>query len=169
MPGTKLRKPLILSGALRPRYASRGERLKIRATYAEKLEQCRRVWEATQDPAALDEAIKWTFHFRQPLEPWIEEAMSQVLMQVRSSKVAKRHRENFTHLQRYTCVRDLHARGLTWDEAKEAAVNVLAEQGHYIDTDTVWRSYKRVRKDMRERRTSRYRYWYLKDTRYYER
>jgi hypothetical protein len=164
MAGIKLRKPLVLSAALRVRYANRAERLAIRTKYAERLACCRKAWEATQDPAALAEAITWTFHYRQPIEPWIEEAVVQVLIQVRSPKVAKRHHENIEHFWRWHCVRDAHAQGMTFDEAKAATVDILAKLGRHVETGTIWGSYKKVQKDMRERRNGRY--WNLKDKRY---
>jgi hypothetical protein len=133
----------------------------IRTRYEERLAHCRRAWDAAQDPLAVAEAITWTYHYHQPIEPWIEEAAVRALVKVRSKAEAKRYRNSMNDLDRYTFVRDAVAGGMTWEQAKQAAAEQLG-----VDTETVWKSYKRVRRQFRERQNRRFRYWTLKDVRY---
>ena len=157
----ELRKPLVLSAALRPHYASRAERLQIRAKYAERLEHYRRIWEITRDPFAVSHALSWTFHHRQPIEPWIEKAVIQELVKVRTSAQVERHRDNMVHLDRYIAVRDARATGMKWEAAKQAAAEQLG-----ISIETVWKSYRRVKRQFRERQPDRFSYWTINDVRY---
>jgi len=153
--------------------------LPIRTRHEERLAHLRRVWETTGDPLAVAEAITLTHHYRQPIEPWIEEAAIRALVKVRSKAQAKRYRDGMIDLDRYTFIRDGVDGGFrqeipedggkvrvlsipaTWEQAKQAAAEHFG-----IDEETVWKSYKRIRRQFRERQTSRFRYWTLKDARY---
>jgi hypothetical protein len=133
----------------------------IRTRYEERLALCRRAWETTGDPLAVAEAITWAHHYRQPTEEWLEAAAIQALIKVRSKAQAKRYRYAMIDLDRYTFIRDAVAGGMKWEPAKEAAAEQLG-----ADIETVWKSYKRVKRRFRERLPSRFRYWRLKDFRY---
>jgi hypothetical protein len=148
MDDTKLRRPFLLPPA-------------IRACYEEQLAHCQRVWETTQDPLAVAEAITWTHHYRQPIEPWVEEAAVRALARVRSKAQTRRHRDNMRDFDRYCFIRDAVDGGMTWDRAKKAASKKFR-----VDIETVWSSYKRIKRQFRERQTNRFRYWVLKDIRY---
>jgi hypothetical protein len=135
----------------------------IRAEYEKKLARCRNAWEATQDPLAAAEAITWMRCYRQipAEEAWIEVAVIQALIMVRGKAQAKRHREGTEDILRYTCVRDLHDGGMSWERAKQTAAEQLN-----VDEETLWKAYKRVKIQFRELLPSRFRYWILKDRRY---
>jgi hypothetical protein len=151
----------------------------IRARYEERLALCQRAWETTGDPLAVAEAITWAHHYRQPTEEWLEAAAVQALIKVRSKAQAKRYRDGMIGLDRYTFIRDVVAGGFrqeipedggkvrvlsipaTWEQAIQAAAEHFG-----VDEETVWKSYKKVKRQFRERRTSRFRYWTLKDVRY---
>jgi hypothetical protein len=139
--------------------------LEIRAKYEKRLARCRRAWEATQDPLAFAEALTWAFHYRQPIEPWIEEAGVRLAARIRSDAQDERLREDMRHFERWEIVRDLHKQGLSWKKATAEAVKILAQLRRAVDGETVWKSYKRVNNDLRNGRAARY--FYLKaDARY---
>jgi len=135
----------------------------IRARYDERLMLCRRAWETTGDPLAIAEALTWTYHYRQPIAEWLEGAAVQALAKLRTKKHAERYRDDMSHFDRYTCVRDAHDGGMTWEEATEWAAKQLG-----VDSETVWKSYKRVKRQFNNHQPSRFRYWTLKaDPRYH--
>lgn len=132
----------------------------IRAGYEKWLTRCRQAWEATQDPLAAAEAITWMRCYRQipAEEAWIEVAVMQALIMVRSKAQAKRHRDGMADIIRYSCVQDLHDRGkgMSLNRAKQTAAEWLD-----IDEETIRKAYQRVK---HERAAGRY--WTLKDRRY---
>jgi hypothetical protein len=137
----------------------------VRAHFYERLEWNRRAWEETHDPLAVAEAITWTYHFRLPIEEWLEEAVVQVAIRTRSPERAKKHRADMANLQCYTMVRDFQKHdGLTWDEAKAQAVKCLAHLGRHLTKDGVWKAYQKVKRQLRAGHGGRY--WNLKDIRY---
>jgi hypothetical protein len=117
------------------------------------------MWQTTADPRAIAEAQTWTFHYRAPIEPWLEEAVVQLAVQALSAEQIKKHRENMQHFERGSYVWDLHKGGLTWAQAKAATVAAIERSGRYVTAGTVWESYKKVLKDLRRGRNSVYRYF----------
>jgi hypothetical protein len=133
----------------------------IRTKYEQRLAHCRRAWEVTQDPLAVSQATSWTFHYRQPIEPWLEEAVVALAVKVRTPAQAKRHRDGIEDVDRYIFVRDAVASGMTWEDAKQAAAEQLG-----VSDEAIAKSYKRVKRRFRELHPSRYQYLTLADVRY---
>ena len=135
----------------------------IRSRYEERLAACRRVWGVTGDPLAVAEAVTWTHHYRQPIEPWIEEAVVQALVQVRSKEQANEHCTAARELERYFHIKDATAGGMTWEDAKQSAAGALN-----CSEVTALKSYCDVKRQLDDHEDSRFHYWTLKDIRYRE-
>lgn len=138
----------------------------VLAKFEDRLTACRRTWDDTGDPLAVAEGIGWVHCYQQPIPEWLEEAAVRALMQIRTDRQAKRHREAMEHLRRWRMVKDVKALEpkLSWTDAAERAAQILAAEGRFIEPGTIWESYKTVQRDMRARRTGKY--WTLKDRRY---
>ena len=134
----------------------------IRIRYEQRLEGCRKTWEETGDPFAAAEALTWAFHYRQAVEPWIEQAMVQMSIQVRRDVQAERHRDSMNDIERYTYFRDIKKAGV-----KGGILQATADR-FCVDVEAVRKSSKRVRDNYKDPKhtTGRYRYRNLKDVRY---
>jgi hypothetical protein len=120
---------------------------------------CRRMWELTQDPLALIEALGWVRRSRQPIPSWMEAALVVVLSDARSKAQTKRHTDDERHAFRWLYVRHFIAAGATWDEAYEHTVERLEGTWAEAGFDTVKNSYALVQRAVKEGHISRFQIW----------
>ena len=150
----------------------------ILAGFEVRLERCRRVWEATGDPAAVSDAVEWTSQYQQTIAPWLKEAIVQALMRTRSKARTQQHRIDMKHFLRWRFLKDLKGRYIkdpaghtrwewnppgkpSWEKAREMVSQELAKCGDHVGPDAVQDSYDLVQKDMEAGRGGKY--FYLKD------
>jgi hypothetical protein len=123
---------------------------------------CLLMWEETQDPTALIEALGW---LRPRLPSRLEVALVRVLEAARYNdkgeprKVTKRHTDRERHAVRWMYVRHFLKAGKTFEEAHERAVEAL--EGHWAEAgyEAVRKSYDMVQRDFEEGRGARYQIW----------
>ena len=120
---------------------------------------CRQMWEQTQDPLALIEALGWVRRSGQSIPSWMEAALVTVLSAARSKAQSERHADDERHAFRWLYVRHFRAAGATWDEAYERTVEQLEGTWAEASFDTVKRSYAQVQRDLKAGQISRYQIW----------
>ena len=123
---------------------------------------CRLMWEETQDPTALIEALGW---LRPRLPSWMEIALVRVLEASRYNdkgeprRVTTRHDDRERHAVRWMYSKHFKKPDVSWDKAWARAAEEL--QGHWAEADfeTVKKSYAMVQRDLEEGRISIYQIW----------
>jgi len=91
----------------------------------------------------------------------------QLAMGRRSKKQAERFRESRRHLERYTLVRELRKAGATLEKAVDLAAKRLVGSDAAAATDTIEKSYKNVKSNLKVGRLDKYfNFFNLKDKRY---
>ena len=120
---------------------------------------CRKMWEETQDPVALIEALGWLRQSQQPIPSWMESALVRALTAARSHEQADRHADNERHAFRWMYVRHFKNAGATWEQAYERAVEALEGTWAAASFDTVKKSYATVQRALKEGRISSFQIW----------
>jgi hypothetical protein len=130
----------------------------------QRVDQCRATWHETGDPLALAEAQTWIHLYWQPIPPWLEAALVEALVGLRTPQQSRDHRNDMRHWHRWRCIKACKANGATWNQACEQAAQMCGALGDVVDAETVRKSYDKVRRSMRNGHAARYRT--LKDRRY---
>jgi hypothetical protein len=120
---------------------------------------CLQMWEDTQDPAALIEALGWVRRSQQPIPSWLETALVRVLSAARSDEQAERHSDNERHAFRWLYVRHFKKAGATWDEAYAKTSEQLEGTWAEASFETVKKSYATVQRSVRKGHLSRFQIW----------
>jgi hypothetical protein len=128
----------------------------VRESYDRKMKSCEAGWRETKDPWAVAEATTLTFLHRQVTPLWLDEAVWHLAVNRRTKAHAKRANEAHIRFMRYEAVKYAHADGLTWEKAVARAVEVLAETLAAAEPDSIWKSYKRVKADLKAGRGGLY-------------
>jgi hypothetical protein len=123
---------------------------------------CLLMWEETGDPCALIEALG---HVRPRLPSRLERALVGVLEAARYNdkgeprQVTEQHADRERHAVRWMYVGHFKKPAVTWDEAVARTVDEL--EGHWAaaDFDGVWKSYKKVKADLKKGRIHLYQIW----------
>jgi hypothetical protein len=83
-----------------------------------------------------------------PALAWVHKALLELAA---VSVDIKPYAQAARQLVRYVAVREAHDReGLSWEDAKDHAVEVLRGQPAEAERDTMWTAYKEVRKALRD-------------------
>jgi hypothetical protein len=128
-----------------------------RRTYDRAMARCEAAWLATGDPLIIDEAVVWTFSYRQPIPRWLQEALGQLLLERRTPEQAKRALDRAKKLMRYQAVRDAKKiDGLTWVKSRVRASKVLKRSFAAAKPGTMKKGYDEVIEDLREGRGGLY-------------
>ena len=123
---------------------------------------CRLMWEKTQDPTALIEALGWV---RPRLPSWLESFLLGVLEASRYNdkgmpkKVTLQHNGRERHAVRWMSIRYFKTPDVSWDDAAWLAVDSL--KGHWAEAgfEMVKKSYARVQRDLENGRIHLYQIW----------
>jgi hypothetical protein len=127
-----------------------------RKWYDRVMRACEAGWREAEDPWAIAEAMTMTVLHRQVAPAWLDEAVWLLACERRTKKHAKRAQDAHVRFMRYQVVLNAQAGGKTWEEACEHAAKVLAGTPAAAEADTVWQSYKAVRKDLKAGRGGLY-------------
>lgn len=125
---------------------------KLQARYEAQMARLKRGWDASHDPLFVVEAHTLARLYRQPSPQWLDEAIWVVATNRRTPEQTKRAAERAVHSMRYQAVRDAYKRGeVSWEQAKERAAEILAGVPDVAgEPETMWDSYKLVKRDLRE-------------------
>jgi hypothetical protein len=138
----------------------------VKADYDRQMAACETVWRATEEPLAVAEALTLVYLFRQTLPAWVEAAAVSIIIDQRTAKQARRHRESMRHMWRYMYVHGFRKRNIPLREAAERAQAVLKGTGiASVTVDEIIESYWKVRHDIEAGRQAEY--FFLKDPRYF--
>jgi hypothetical protein len=110
---------------------------------------CRLMWEETQDPTALIEALGW---LRPRLPSWLESSLVGVLE-------ASRYDDRERHAVRWMSVCHFKTPDVSWDDAAWLAVESL--KGHWAEAgfEMMKKSYAVVQRDLKNGRLHLYQIW----------
>ena len=129
----------------------------VQASYDRKMKSCEAGWQETGDPWAVAEAHTLTTMHRQSPPAWLDDAVWTLAVNRRTEGHAKRAREAAIRFMRYEAVRYAHhLDGLSWERACEHAVKVLADTPAAAGPELMWKTYKKVKKHLREGHGGRY-------------
>jgi hypothetical protein len=117
---------------------------------------CRQMWEQTEDPLALIEALGWV---RRSIPSWMEVALVKALHAARSKAQTEQHDDNERHAFRWMYVRHFKATGVSYEKAYELTVERLEGTWAEGSYDTVKRSYTIVQHAAKEGHLSRFQIW----------
>jgi hypothetical protein len=120
---------------------------------------CRHMWEQTQDPIALIEALEWVRRSQQLIPSWLEAALVTVLSAARSKAQTERHADDERHAFRWLYVRHFRKAGATWDAAYARTVEQLEGTWAEAGFDAVKKSYAIVQRALKEGHISRFQIW----------
>jgi hypothetical protein len=135
----------------------------MRAKYQARMARCEAAW-CEGEPLAVAEAATWTHLHRQPIPAWLADAIVELTVKGRTPAQAKRHQEAQKDLTRYRLVCALKEAGWSWLEAYARASGMLEGTLAKGDEETMARSYKAVKDDLKKGRWGEY--FTLKDWRY---
>jgi hypothetical protein len=129
----------------------------VQASYDRKMQSCEAGWRETGDPWAVAEAHTLTVLHRQSPPAWLDDAVWILAVNRRTATHAKGAHEAAIRFMRYEAVRDAHdLDGLSWDRACAHAVKVLAGTAAAAKFGRMWKSYKKVKRHLREGHGGRY-------------
>jgi hypothetical protein len=138
----------------------------VQKDYDRQLAACQTCWQATDEPLAVAEAITLVHLFRQTVPAWVEASAVSIIIDQRTAKQARRHRESMRHWWRYNYVHGFRQRDIPLRKAAERAQEVLKKTGlACVSVDEIIESYQKVRRDIEAGRQAEY--FFLKDPRYF--
>jgi hypothetical protein len=126
----------------------------VRASYDRKMTKCEAGWKASGDPAFVAEVQIHTHLHRQPPPLWLSEAVIELAAKRRTKGYATRVYNAAVRRMRYEMVREAERSGMTWDDAYEAAADMLA--GTRAKGTTMKKAYVEVAADLKSGRGGRY-------------
>jgi hypothetical protein len=127
-----------------------------RAVFDQQMALCEAGWRETREPAFVGEAIMWAQLNRQPLPPWLNEAVHALAVVQRSPAHVKQERDADRHWKRYRLVREANERGRSWMEAYGDAEDMLKGTDAAGESSTMKSSYVEVKADLQRGRYGRY-------------
>jgi hypothetical protein len=128
----------------------------VRAKYERKLAKCERGWRASGDPAFIAEAEIHAHLHRQPKPLWHSEAVLELCAKRRTKGYATRVYNAAVRRMRYEAVREAERRGMTWNDAYEAAAEALHGTRAAGAASTMKDAYVEVAADFKNGRGGRY-------------
>ena len=126
------------------------------ANYDRWMKNCKDGWRATGDPWAVAEATTCTFTHQQVMPPWLYDAVLSLVNKRRTKKQVQRAREAAIRFRRYEAVLDARKLGLSWKKSYERAAETRANTPAAAEAETIWDSYKQVKKDLEKGRGGLY-------------
>jgi hypothetical protein len=137
----------------------------VKADYDRQMAACETAWRAADEPLAVAEALTLVYLFRQTMPAWVEAAAISIIIDQRTAKQARRHRESMRHMWRYMYVHGFRRRDIPLRQAAERTLEVLKGTNiACVTVDEIIASYWKVRRDIKAGRQLEY--FFLKDPRY---
>jgi hypothetical protein len=127
------------------------------ASYDRNMAYCEDGWRATQDPAFVSAAQRWTSIYRQPPAAWLTDAVVSLLAGLRTKGHAARAHSRDVQLTRWDMVQRAHREeGLSWDAAYIHAAKMLTGTAAAGTPGTMKDAYVKVGRTLKAGRNDEY-------------